>query len=119
MGSLFGTPYGTGTLGVQPIGQQAYLQPFYGQSIGQYGNPGAQFQPQGVQLLQFVAQQLQQVQLLQQQQFAQLQQIQQLIQAIPQQVHHLQQQWQPIGSNPLGFGLSPQTFAGQSAGHVM
>jgi hypothetical protein len=119
MGSLFATPYGTGTPGIQPFAQQAYLQPFFGQSIGHYGIPGGQFQPQGVQLLQIVAQQLQQVQLLQQHQLAQLQQIQQLIQTLPQQVHQLQQQWQPLGANPLGFGLAPQTFAGQAAGHVM
>jgi hypothetical protein len=49
---------------------------------------------------------------------AQLQQLQQLIQGVPQQVQHLQQQWQPFGqstSGPLGFGLTPQPFGGQTS----
>ena len=115
MGSFATTPFGIGTPGVYPFAQQPYL----------YGIGGAQLLPQGVQLLQIVAQQLQQVQLLQQQQLAQLQQIQQLIHTIPQQMQYLQQhqqQWQPLGpaiSGPFGFGTSPQTFAGQASGHVM
>src|SRR5438445_13732080 len=105
MGSFATTPFGIGTPGVYPFAQQPYL----------YGIGGAQLLPQGVQLLQIVAQQLQQVQLLQQQQLAQLQQIQQLIHTIPQQM-------QPFGgaiASPFGFGTSAQTFAGQAPGHVM
>jgi len=87
---------------------------------------------QVTQLLQIVPQQLQQVQLLQQQQLAllqqllsivpsQLQQLQQLIQVVPHQIQQLQQPYQPFGaglSGPLGFGLVPQAFGGQSS-HVM
>src|SRR5436309_3968248 len=105
MGSLAATPFGIGTPGMYPFAQQQYL----------YGIGGAQLLPQSVQLLQIVAQQLQQVQLLQQQQLAQLQQIQQLLHTVP-------KQWQPFGAafaSPFGFGTSPQTFAGHASGHVM
>jgi hypothetical protein len=101
--------------------------PYIGAGFG--GQTSAQ---QVTQLLQIVPQQLQQVQLLQQQQLAllqqllsivppQLQQLQQLIQVVPQQVNQLQQPYQPFGaglSGPLGFGLVPPAFGGQS-GHVM
>ncbi|HWW83244.1 MAG TPA: hypothetical protein VNZ26_06555 [Vicinamibacterales bacterium] len=128
--------YGQQAYGPQPFGPPAFAQP-YAQgiltpSIG--GNPFAGAQPlqQIAQLLQVVPQQLQQLQMLHQQQLghlqqllqivpAQLQQLQQLIQIVPQQVQHLQQQ--PFSSpqlpGSLGFGLTPQAFAGQSAGHVM
>src|SRR5262245_8929999 len=113
MGSFATTPYGLGTPGTFPFAQQPYL----------FGISGAQLLPQGLQLLQIVAQQVQQVQLLQQQQLAQLQQIQQLIQTIPQQLQYLQsqQQWQPIGgfAGPFGFGTAPQPFVGQTTSHVM
>jgi hypothetical protein len=128
MGHFAGTTFGIGTpttypfgsqgFGVPSITAQPYLQPFSSQSIGGYGIGGA---PQLLQLLQIVAQQLQQVQLLQQQQLLQLQQLQQLIQIVPQQVHHLQQQWQafnPAISGSLGFGSVPQAF-GPVASHVM
>ena len=146
MGQLAGTTFGIGTpttypivpaswglspyvsqgLGVQSIAAQPYVQPFSNQSIGGYGIGGAQ---QSLQLLQIVAQQLQQVQLLQQQQLfqlqqllqlvpAQLQQLQQLIQIVPQQVHHLQQAFNPAFAGALGFGSVPQAF-GQVASHVM
>ena len=82
MGQLAGTTFGIGTpttypiapaswglspyvsqgFGVQSIAAQPYVQPFSNQSIGGYGIGGAQ---QSLQLLQIVAQQLQQVQLLQ------------------------------------------------------
>jgi hypothetical protein len=97
MSSFATTPFGIGTAGTYPFAQQQYL----------YGIAAPQVLPQGLQLLQVVAQQLHQVQLLQQQQLAQLQQIQQLIHTIPQQMQ------------PYGFGTFPQTFAGQAAGHVM
>jgi hypothetical protein len=100
------------------------LSPYIGAGFG--GQTSAQ---QVTQLLQIVPQQLQQVQILQQQQLALLQQLlsivpqqlQQLIQVVPQQVNQLQQPYQPFGaglSGPLGFGLVPQAFGGQS-GHVM
>jgi hypothetical protein len=90
-------------------------------------------QPQVLQLLQLVPQQLQQVQYLQQlqlQQFqqliqslpAQLQQLQQLIQFIPQQIQQLQQQWPTYGlgtSGQFGLGIGPAGFGGQAATHVM
>src|SRR5262249_1232111 len=113
MGSFVTTPFGIGTTGTYPFAQQPYL----------FGVGGAQLLPQGFQLLQIGAQQLQQVPLFQQHQLAQLQQIQQLIHSIPQQVQSLQQQpWQPFGgaiSSPLGFGMSPQPFVGQATSHVM
>jgi len=101
--------------------------PYIGAGFG--GQTSAQ---QVTQLLQIVPQQLQQVQLLQQQHLAllqqllsivpsQLQQLQQLIQVVPQQVTQLQQPYQPFGaglSGPLGFGLVPQAYGGQTS-HVM
>ena len=124
-------------LGIQTFPQQPYLQTFanpfsfggYGSSplgIGQASSPVQQI----AQWLQIVPQQLQHVQQLQQVQAQylqqllqflpqQLQQLQQLIQLVP---HQSQQQGLPFGAGiagPLTFGLSPQTYAGQSAGHVM
>jgi hypothetical protein len=49
---------------------------------------------------------------------SQLQQLQQLIQVVPHQVQQLQQPYQPFGaglSGPLGFGLVPQAFGGQTS----
>lgn len=130
-GSTFGIPtaYPTST----NLGQGFGFQPFASQLTSGYGIGTGQPLQQVLQLLQIVPQQLQQVQYLQQQQLlhlqqllqfvpAQLQQIQQLIQIVPQQIQQLQQQLQPVGSgfsSPLGFGLVPQAFPGQPAGHVM
>ena len=117
MGSLATAPFGIGTFGIQPIGQ-----PLAAQAIGAYGLGGAQLLPHTGQLLQVVAQQLQQVQFLQQQQLVQLQQIQQLIQALPQYAQNVQQQWQPLGAvtgNPFGLAVATQPIALQPAGHVM
>jgi len=125
-------------LGIQAFPQQPHLQTFANPfSLGGYGAsplgigqvPSSPVQ-QIAQWLQIVPQQLQQIQQLQQAQVqylqqllqyvpAQLQQIQQLVQLVP---HQSQQQGLPFGAGiagPLTFGLSPQTFAGQSAGHVM
>ena len=135
------SPYAGQGFGTQAFPQQPYIQtlsnPFIGGSYGAgpYGVGTALSSPlqQIAQLLQVVPQQLQQVQLLQQQQAVhlqqllqwlptQLQQLQQLIQVVPHQIQQLQQQGQPLGAGipgPLTFGLAPQTFAGQSASHVM
>lgn len=143
MGHVTGTTFGIGTPtafpaipGVFPYaGQAPGAQPFpqqwfSNQSIAGYGSGTAQPLQQILQFLQVVPQQLQQLQVLQQQQMlqlqqllqlvpAQLQQLQQLIQIVPQQVQFLQQQ-QPYGSAISGgFGLVPQTFAGQGASYVM
>jgi len=144
MGHVTGTTFGIGTPtafpaisgGVFPYaGQAPGAQPFpqqwfSNQSIAGYGSGTAQPLQQILQFLQVVPQQLQQVQVLQQQQLlqlqhllqlvpAQLQQLQQLIQIVPQQVQYLQQQ-QPYGSAISGgFGLVPQTFAGQGGSYVM
>jgi hypothetical protein len=147
MGHVTGTTFGIGTPtafpaisgGVFPYaGQAPGAQPFpqqwfSNQSIAGYGSGTAQPLQQILQVLQIVPQQLQQLQVLQQQQQlqlqqlqqllqlvpAQLQQLQQLIQIVPQQVQFLQQQ-QPYGSAISGgFGLVPQTFAGQGASYVM
>ena len=140
MGQLAGTTFGIGTPTTYPVAPVFWGQsPYAGQGFGMQSVPtqpyfgsygiGAQPLPQ---LLQTVAQQLQQVQLLQQQQLfqvqqllqvvpAQLQQLQQLIQIVPQQVHQLQQQWQafnPAIAGSLGFGSVPQTF-GHLTSHVM
>jgi hypothetical protein len=133
MGPFAGTTFGIGTpiaypnlptaWGTSPyIGQAPYFQPGIG--LGQSPQ-------QLVQLLQVVTQQLQQVQALEQQQLfylqqllqfvpAQLQQLQQLVQIVPQQIQQQQQQWHPFSqglSSP--FGITPQAFAAQPAGHVM
>jgi hypothetical protein len=128
MSQFAGTGFGIGTPAIYPMAQNPWaLSPNIGAGFG--GQSSAQ---QVTQLLQIVPQQLQQVQILQQQQLAllqqllsivpsQLQQLQQLIQVVPQQVNQLQQPYQPFGaglSGPLGFGLAPQAFGGQS-GHVM
>lgn len=121
----------------QGIGAQQFSQqPFLGQFGGGSGLGTGQPLQQIVQLLQIVPQQLQQLQYLQQQQLSyiqqllqlapaqlqHLQQLQQLIQYVPHQVHQLQQQqWQPFSgtSSAFGFGLNPQAFGQQAAGHVM
>jgi hypothetical protein len=128
MSQFVGTGFGIGTPGIYPMAQNPWaIAPYIGAGFG--GQTPAQ---PVTQLLQIVPQQLQQVQLLQQQQLAllqqllsivpsQLQQLQQLIQVVPQQVNQLQQPYQPFGagfSGPLGFGLVPQAFGGQT-GHVM
>jgi len=117
------SPYAGQPFGIQSLPQQ-YGQPFSSQPG--YGIGGAQPLQQILQLLQIVPQQLQQLQVLQQQLAqiqpllqlvpAQLQQLQQMIQFIPQQIQQLQQQ--PYGST-LGFGLTPQPFAGTGANSVM
>jgi hypothetical protein len=134
MGQVAGTTFGIGIptnyspLGFSYAGQGGYGQPYSSLGIGGYGIGITPLSQQVLQVLQIVPQQLQQVQLLQQQQLmqlqqllqivpAQLQQLQQLIQGVPQQVQHLQQQWQPFGqtAGPIGFGLTPQPFGGQSS----
>ena len=118
--STFGSPIGSS----QPSGTMPYGTQGFGISPWQQQMPH--------QSLQFVPQQLQQLQILQQQQLAllqqlltivpsQLQQLQQLIQVVPHQINQLQQPYQSFGaglSGPLGFGLVPQAFGGPS-GHVM
>ena len=126
MSQFAGIPFGIGTSTIYPTAQNPWaFSPYTAQGLG------AQT-PFHAQLLQIVPQQLQQVQLLQQQQLvllqqllhvvpAQLQQLQQLIQVAPHQLQQLQQQYQPFGaglSGPLGFGLVPQAFGGQTS-HVM
>jgi hypothetical protein len=128
MSQFAGTGFGIGTPAIYPMAQNPWgFTPYIGAGFG--GQPSAQ---QATQLLQIVPQQLQQLQLLQQQQLAllqqllsivptQLQQLQQLIQVVPQQVNQLQQPYQPFGaglSGPLGFGLVPQAYGGQTS-HVM
>ena len=119
MGQFAGTTFGIGT----PSIYSAQQNPFGGYGSGPYGIGAPQPLQQIAQLLQIVPQQLQQLQLLQQHQVWQLQQLQQLIQVgVPQLVQQLQQQIQPFSagvSGPLGFGLTPQPFAGQASGHVM
>jgi hypothetical protein len=135
MGQVAGTTFGIGTpgnyspLGFSYSGQGGYLQPYSSQGIGGYGIGMPPLSQQVLQLLQIVPQQLQHVQFLQQQQLvqlqqllqivpAQLQQLQQLIQGVSQQVQPLQQQWQPFGqstSGPIGFGLTPPPFGGQTS----
>jgi len=132
MGPFAGTAFGIGTpiaypnlptsWGTSPYGQSSYFQP----GIGQGQSP-----QQVLQLLQVVTQQLQQVQALEQQQLvylhqllqfvpAQLQQLQQLVQIVPQQIQQHQQQWHPFNQGVTSpFGIAPQTFASQPAGHVM
>lgn len=134
MGPFAGTTFGIGTptvypnlptsWGTTPYSSQA---PSFQQGIGLGQSP-----QQLLQLLQVVTQQLQQVQALEQQQLfylqqllqlvpAQLQQLQQLVQILPQQIQQQhQQQWHPFSqglSSP--FGIAPQAFAAQTAGHVM
>jgi hypothetical protein len=125
------SPYNTQGTGMQPWGQQAYVQPISSQLTSGYGIGAAQPLPQLLQLLQILPQQLQQLQLLEQQQLvhlqqllhlvpAQLQQIQQLIQVVTQQVQQFQPS--PLGSGisaPLGFGLAPHAFSGSPGSHVM
>jgi len=128
MSQFAGTGFGIGTPAIYPMAQNPWgFAPYIGAGFG--GQTSAQ---QVTQLLQIVPQQLQQVQLLQQQHLAllqqllsivpsQLQQLQQLIQVVPQQVTQLQQPYQPFGaglSGPLGFGLVPQAYGGQTS-HVM
>jgi hypothetical protein len=128
MSQFAGTGFGIGTPAIYPMTQNPWaFSPYIGAGFG--GQSSAQ---QVTQLLQIVPQQLQQVQLLQQQQFAllqqllsivpsQLQQLQQLIQVVPHQIQQLQQPYQPFGagiSGPLGFGLVPQAYGGQTS-HVM
>jgi len=119
MTQLPGTTFGLGTTGGYSV---PFFQPFSTHPI----------QQQILQLLQNVPQQLQQLQAIQQQQSvqlqlllqivpAQLQQLQQLIQLVPQQLQQIHQ-GQPFGSvisSPIGFGLSPHVFGGQSPGQVM
>jgi hypothetical protein len=119
MGQFAGSTFGIGT----PSIYSAQQNPFGGgYGFGPYGIGAAPPLQQIAQLLQIVPQQLQQLQLLQQHQLQQLQQLQQLIQVVvPQQLQQLQQ-IQPFGGGvpgPLGFGLTPQPFAGQASGHVM
>jgi hypothetical protein len=125
-------PYAGQSFGAQPFPQQPYLQPIANPSMAGFGIGAPQPLQQILQILQVVPQQLQQLQGIQQHLLvqiqhlsqlvpAQLQQLQQLIQVVPQQIQYLQQQ-QPFGasfSGPLGFGLAPQTLAGQAAGYVM
>ncbi len=147
MGQFAGTAFGIGTPTIYPVQSPWGFSPYTGQAfgaqssnpslgagygIGSYGVGTVSPSQQIAQLLQIVPQQLQQVQVLQQQQLAllqqllqlvpaQLQQLQQLIQVVPHQVQQLQQQYQPFGaafSSPLGFGLVPQAFGGQTS-HVM
>lgn len=133
MGPFAGTTFGIGT----PIAY-SNLQPSWGTSP--YAGQSSYFQPgigpgqspqQVLQVLQVVTQQLQQVQALEQQQLfylqqllqlvpAQLHQLQHLVQIGPQQIQQHQQQWHPFNqglSSP--FGIAPQAFAAQPAGHVM
>jgi hypothetical protein len=128
MSQFAGTGFGIGTPAIFPMALNPWgSAPYIGAGFG--GQTSAQ---QVTQLLQIVPQQLQQVQLLQQQHLAllqqllsivpsQLQQLQQLIQVVPHQIQQLQQPYQPFGtglSGPLGFGLVPQAFGGQTS-HVM
>jgi len=128
MSQFAGSAFGIGTPTIYPAAQNPWsASPYISQGFGAQA-----LSQQIAQLLQIVPQQLQQVQLLQQQQFAllqqllnvvpaQLQQLQQLIQVVPHQIQQLQQQYQPFGaglSSPLGFGLVPQAFGGQTS-HVM
>jgi hypothetical protein len=127
---MAGTMFGIGTPNPYAISAGSWGLSPYG-SVGQ-GIGVQQPWQQILQLVQIVPQQLQQVQALQQQQLlylqqllqvvpAQLQQLQQLIQILPQQAQQLQP-FQPLGqtlSGPLGFGLVPQVFAGQTPSHVM
>ena len=128
MSQFAGSAFGIGIPTIYPVVQNpGSVSPYIGQGFGAQA-----LSQQIAQLLQIVPQQLQQVQLLQQQQFvllqqllhvvpAQLQQLQQLIQVVPHQIQQLQQQYQPFGaglSSPLGFGLVPQAFGGQTS-HVM
>jgi hypothetical protein len=125
MGQFAGTAFGIGTPTIYPVAQNPWsVSPYAGQGFGAQGAS-----QQIAQLLQIVPQQLQQVQLLQQQQFAllqqllhivpaQLQQLQQLIQVVPHQVQQPQNQPFGAGLTPLGFGLVPQAFGGQTS-HVM
>lgn len=130
MGQFAGTTFGIGTPSLYPVPQNPFGGSGYG--FGQYGIGTVPPVHQIAQLVQILPQQLQQLQILQQQQLvllqqllqqvpAQLQQLQQLTQIIPHQLQ--QQQWQqPFGSGvvgPIGFGVSPQPFAGQAASHVM
>jgi hypothetical protein len=132
------SPYTSQGFGMQAFPQQPYAQTFAnpltagGYGANPYGIGQLPLSPvqQIAQLLQIVPQQLQQMQQLQQVQVqylqqllqwvpAQLQQLQQLAQLLP---HQIQQQGLPFGAGiagPLTFGVSPQAFAGQSAGHVM
>jgi hypothetical protein len=118
------SPYAGPTPGTQPFPQQQYGQPFANQSIAGFGTGAAQPLQQILQFLQVVPQQLQQLHALQQQQLLQLHQ---LLQVIPAQLHQLQQliqiaphqAWGSAISSPAGFGLGPQTFAGQGASYVM
>ena len=128
MSQFAGTGFGIGTPAIYPMAQNPWaFAPYIGAGFG--GQTSAQ---QATPLLQAVPQQLQQLQILQQQQLAllqqlltivpsQLQQLQQLIQVVPHHVQQLQQPYQPFGaglSGPLGFGLVPQAFGGQTS-HVM
>ena len=130
MGQFAGTTFGIGTPSLYPVPQNPFGGSGYG--FGQYGIGTVPPVHQIAQLVQILPQQLQQLQILQQQQLvllqqllqqvpAQLQQLQQLTQILPHQLQ--QQQWQqPFGSGvvgPIGFGVSPQPFAGQAASHVM
>jgi hypothetical protein len=134
MGPFAGTTFGIGTPSVYPnLPISGATTPYSGQSpYFQQGIGLGQSPQQLLQLLQVVTQQLQQVQALEQQQLfylqqllqfipAQLQQLQQLVQIIPQQIQQQhQQQWHPLNqglSSP--FGITPQAFAAQPAGHVM
>jgi hypothetical protein len=123
MTQFAGTTFGLGT-------QHPYIQPFAPQTIAGYGIGQSQPWQQIIQLLQTVPQQLQQLQLVQQQQVlqlqlllqtvpAQLQQLQQVLQVAAQQIPQIQQPFGSAFSSPLGFGVSPHVFSGQSAGHVM
>src|SRR5258706_11697559 len=118
MGQFTGSTFGIGTPTIYSDPQNPFGG---GYGFGPYGIGAAPPWQQIAQLLQIVPQQLQQLQLLQQQQLQQLQQLQHLIQVVvPQQLQQLQQQFQPFGvgvPSPLGFGLAPQTFAGQASGH--
>jgi hypothetical protein len=115
MGQFAGTTFGIGTPSLYPVPQNPFGGSGYGfgqgYGSGQYGVGTVPPIHQIAQLVQILPQQLQQLQILQQQQ---------LTQSVP---HQLQQQWQqPFGSGvvgPIGFGVSPQPFAGQSASHVM
>jgi hypothetical protein len=123
MGQFAGTTFGIGTPSLYPVPQNPFGGSGYG--LGPYGIGTVPPVHQIAQLVQILPQQLQQLQILQQQQLVLLQQLQQLVQILPQQLQQLQQQqqWQqPFGSGvlgPIGFGVAPQPFAGQSASHVM
>ena len=74
------SPYSTQGTGMQPWGQQSYVQPISNQLTSGYGgaaHPG----PQNLQLLQILPQQLQQLQFLEQQQFVHIQQLLHLVRA--------------------------------------